>query len=208
MKFKFLIMVCCISMLIFGCTTTRSSNVNILENNGTAKNGNYVDSLWINKDKIGKNASFKILLAEVNIDNISDEKGITKEECKNILSEMILNSPSNHNILLEKDPSPDYRMKLAITNMSPGDRASRAWAGELGFGHAIVELQAIITNGQNERVIEMKDSHRNSGLIGIRDTFTDSGPQLVKELLQQTSEDILKELNAIKNSLSTDRGDK
>lgn len=200
MKLKSILTICFITTLLFGCVTTKYSNVNILENKNSMSEGRHAEAVWINKDKFKCNELFKILLDEVNIDNVSDEKGITRNEGKIVLAKVILNSQYNNGILLAKNPSPDYRMKLAITNMSPGDRASRIWAAELGFGHANVELQAIITNKQNERIIEIRDSRNHSGALGFRDNFEDSGPQLVRELLQETSDDILQELHLIKDT--------
>ncbi len=189
-----------ITTLLWGCATTKYSNVNLLDNYNSTNNGSYVKSVWINNSKIKSNETFKIFLEEINIDNISDEKGITKIEGKNVLKNSIMNSQYNNGILVTKDDTSDYSMALAITNMSPGDRASRMWAGELGFGHANVELQVIITNKESERVIEIKDSQSNSGAIGFRDIPEDSGPQLVRELLQAISDNILQELNSIINN--------
>jgi hypothetical protein len=183
-------------LICVGCVTTRYSHINMLEHNKETKTGKYVDNVWINNSQPALDKNAKIVLEEINIDSISDEKGITKEECKKELKNDILTNEFNKGIINENGIEPNYKMKLIFTNMSPGDAASRVWAAEFGFGHANVEIQAIISN-QNQRIIEIKDSRNNSGAIGFRDTFGDASPQLVKEIIKQISDNIIQELNAI-----------
>jgi hypothetical protein len=138
----------------------------------------------------------RISLGQINIDSIHDEKGITKLECKEYLKEYIFNSPENNGFIKMRENS-IYKLNLYFTNMTPGDAASRIWAGEFGFGYANVEIQAIVQDDSKKRLIEISDSRNNSGAIGLRDTGGDKGPVLVKELIEQITDNILKELKSI-----------
>jgi hypothetical protein len=60
-----------------------------------------------------------------------------------------------------------------------------------------LSLITIVQDESNKRIIEISDSRNNSGAIGLRDTGGDKGPVLVKELIQQITDNILKELKTI-----------
>lgn len=187
-----------VAILFFvGCVATRYNHVNMLEHNNESIKGKFVDNVWITKSKVTYDSrTTKLNLEDINIDSISNEKGITKEECRSELKSDILKNEHNKDFIVENQPEDSYKIKFIITNMSPGDAASRIWAAELGFGHANVEIQTIISKA-DQRIIEIRDSRNNSGAIGFRDTGGDSGPQLVRELLKQISDNIIQELNSI-----------
>jgi hypothetical protein len=193
---KRLILSVCLLGICTGCTPTKYSHVSVLENANQTHSGIHVDKIWLDEAAIPDLKNNHIALGQINTDSIHDEKGITKSECKEYLSTYIFNSIENGGFIQQQDNSM-YKLNLYFTNMSPGDASSRIWAGELGFGHANVEIQAIVQDESNKRIIEISDSRNNSGAIGLRDTGGDKGPVLVKELIQQITDNILKELKAI-----------
>jgi hypothetical protein len=186
---------CLIIAIILGCAPTKYSHINVLDHKKEATRGIYVDKVWFNQEEV-KNIK-NIKLEDVNVDSIKDEKGITKAECKDLLQNVIFNNVNNGGLINNLEDSLMVVIKLVITNMSPGDRASRIMAAELGFGHANVEIQAIVFNKNKERIIEISDSRNSTGAIGFRDNAGDAGPQLVRELIEQIAGNIMMELNKV-----------
>lgn len=185
-------------MAVFlGCVSTRYSQCSILEHNQETKRGKYVDKVWIDNSLLAGIKAGNLYLGKTSVDSIRDEKGITRKKCQNLLSQYFLESNQNTDIVSNPSDSGEFMIDLIFTNMSPGDAGSRIWAGEFGLGHANVEIQAIVVNKDGKRVIEISDSRNNSGAIGFRDTFGDSGPQLVEELIKEISDNILQELNVV-----------
>lgn len=168
-----------------------------MENSNIAKAGKNVDKIWVGDDAVSEIRSNGLVVEKIVIDSIKDEKGISRNECLNYLEKQIKDENFNIGILSSDSNPQNYKLTFVFTNMSPGNAASRVWAGEFGFGHANVELQAIIKNADGKRIVEMSDSRNNSGGIGFRDTFGDAGPTLVKELIEQISDNILRELKLI-----------
>ena len=183
-------------LISIGCAPTKYSHVNVLENNNQANAGINVDKVWVDKSYVSEIQGSSISLNQISIDSIKDEKGITKNQCKEFLNEYLFSSPENNGVIIKQD-SYKYKLNVFFTNMSPGDAASRIWAGEFGFGHANVEIQAIVENSESKHLIEIRDSRNNSGAIGLRDTGGDKGPELVKELIQQITDNILKEFKIL-----------
>jgi hypothetical protein len=68
--------------------------------------------------------------------------------------------------------------------VDPGGGFARVMAGELGAGHAWVQVEGRVTDPTSGALLAaFADRQRDSGLAGVRDTFGDVGPSLVKERL-------------------------
>jgi len=52
----------------------------------------------------------------------------------------------------------------------------------------------VVGDSPDQPLAEFADRRRSSGAIGLRDTFGDSGPQLVREMLQDIAKDLKLEL--------------
>ena len=180
---------------LIGCATTKYSRINVLENQTTK--GTFVDKIWVDDTKIPEIRAIGISIGEISIDSINDEKGITKQECKEYLKKTLLEKAPSYGISID-NITDNLKSNWIFTNMSPGDAASRVWAGEFGFGHANVQIQVIVFDHSGKRMIEISDSRNNSGSIGLRDSFSsDGGPKFVKELIEQITTNILEELKLI-----------
>lgn len=180
-----------------GCVTTKYSHINVMENSKIAMEGKHVDRIWVGNEAASEIRTNGLIVENIVIDSIKDEKGISRNECLKYLEKQIEDEYYKIGIVSKGTNPQNCKLTFIFTNMSPGNAASRVWAGELGFGHANVEIQAIIKNADGKRIVEISDSRNNSGAIGFRDTFGDAGPTLVKELIKQISENILKELKLI-----------
>lgn len=186
-----------IAINIIGCATTKYSHINVLENK--TQDGTHVDKVWVDETKLSDIKTIGIGIGEICIDSINDEKGITREDCREYLKKKLLEKAPSYGISID-DIDDNLKSKWVFTNMSPGDAASRVWAGEFGFGHANVEIQVIVFDQSGNRVIEISDSRNNSGNIGLRDSFSrDGGPEFVKEIIEQIATNILEELKLIIN---------
>ena len=69
------------------------------------------------------------------------------------------------------------------------------FAGELGMGHAWVQAEGRVIDRQSqEELVAWSDRRRSSAAIGFRDLGGDSGPTLVREMLEQIAIDLEREL--------------
>ena len=87
------------------------------------------------------------------------------------------------------------KLEIAITEMTPGSAAGRMFAGELGLGHAWVQVEGrVVDIDLNEEVVAFSDRRRHSGAIGFRDIGGDAGPSLVREMLETIAAELVQEL--------------
>ena len=124
----------------------------------------------------------------------------TKELWVDLLAEALaLPSWTNH----ENLPSGQrYRLDLAITEAKVGNSVLRENIGPavfLGFGHAWLQIEGILTDADNDRrVLQFVARRRHSALNSFRELFGMRRPdQLVEEMIHWTAADILNELDAV-----------
>jgi len=84
--------------------------------------------------------------------------------------------------------------------------------GELGAGHAQVQVEGKITNMSNgDLLATFAERRRSSGAVGFKDLGGDAGPALIKHMIGEISSDINDELrssffypDALKTALPAD----
>jgi hypothetical protein len=93
------------------------------------------------------------------------------------------------------------KLTVAITYLTPGSASGRRWAGELGAGHAIVQVEGkLIDSKTGNELADFAERRRDSGAVGFEDFASDASAVLIRRLLTNVGEDFVKELAAgIKN---------
>ena len=68
-------------------------------------------------------------------------------------------------------------------------------AGELGVGNARVQVVGRVSDiATDEELAVFIDRKRSTGGVGLRDIGRDVGPQLVREMLEQSASSIIAEI--------------
>ena len=104
--------------------------------------------------------------------------------------------------LFDSGAAADADLNLALTKIDQGNANSRMWAGELGMGHAIVQVEGKVVSKDGKKLASFSEQRRNSGAAGLRDIGGDAGPALVNEMLDQLASAIVQELKAQRNTIT------
>jgi hypothetical protein len=154
--------------------------------------GKYLEKYWADTARIQKTASPKMILGKISVTKIRDQKGISTADCISLLTTELKKGG-----MIGSSPSAPLRLDLAITEMNPGSASGRVWAGELGVGHAHLQIEGKVVDVKSNRVLAtFSERHGSSGDIGVADLGGNAGPSLIKKMIQKTSEQINKELSA------------
>ncbi len=146
--------------------------------------GHYVDKSRVDLAALREANFSAIVLAEIDTSRVADQDGITRQEGAATLFQALTQAPSDPRVLKLSGSGAIGRLEVAIVEMSTGDAIARVLAGELGAGHAWVQVDARLVNPTSGQVVaEFSDRQRGSGAIGFRDTFGSSGPAMVREML-------------------------
>lgn len=181
---------------VSGCATIGSDTGNLSHYENLAR-GKYLAGFYM---RPGLQASDiqKIYVNEFVAAEDSDPKAISPElallHLKIALKSQVLNMGLQDSIVFDEVSDADAFMRLVISEIQPGSRQARLWAGEYGFGHAYTQVEGEIRDRNGMVLIEFNERRRHSGQMGIRDTYIDSSASLIKEMLEQISEGIVKEL--------------
>jgi hypothetical protein len=200
LKFKnlcFVIVVLFSMLILMGCASTPKKTGYLMDYDKLTK-GQYLDNYWVNTPLVTKKKYSKISLSSISINRISDKKGVTAENCRDWLRNFLIKAAgsSGINILTKEDSTEvQVRLDIAITEMTPGSAGGRVFAGEFGMGHAWVQVEgSVVDIASNEPIALFSDRRRSSGAAGLKDIAGDSGPSLVRGMLEQIAVDIIKEL--------------
>ena len=160
--------------------------------------GRHIDRSQLDATGVPSMGLSAIVLAEIDTTRVSDQKGITKTEGAAALRAALMPSPSDRAVLNLGGSAGPGRLDVAIVERSTGNALARVIAGELGSGHAWVQVDARVVDPDSGKVLaELSDRRRGSGVIGLRDTFGSSGPAMVREMLAGIGSDIRKELREL-----------
>jgi len=160
--------------------------------------GQYVDRYWSDAE-LKPQALSKISIEEIDTSRITDQPSVTRSDAATWLTAAMDSSiraqPSWQT--KQSHDQPTARLFLAITYLTPGSAGGRMFAGELGMGHAIVQVEGkLIDASSNKELASFADRHRDSGSIGFEDIAGDVGPRLVRRMLEKMASDLVKELSA------------
>jgi hypothetical protein len=172
-----------------------------LEHQNQLEPSQYLDGVWCS-DHLGSGSSYsQVRLVSIKPRGIEDHRGVSKEDAVSWLRSYLL--PSQGTGLAEdvvvslRGSGPAANLELAITEMTPGSAAARMWAGELGAGHAYVQVEARLTDSIDGAVLcEFVQRTSASGAVGFRDLGGDSGPAMVKQMLGMVAKALRNELVA------------
>ena len=178
--------------LLSGCASTPKTTGYLL-NYDQMHAGKYLEKYWADTGKVQKTASPKILLGKVSVSKIYDQKGISAADCISALKSDLVKG----GMISDSNPAAPLRLDMAITEMDPGSASGRVWAGELGVGHAHLQIEGKVVDVASGHVLAtFAERHGSSGDIGVADLSGDAGPSLVKKMIKQTSARINEELLA------------
>ena len=134
----------------------------------------------------------------VDVHDLANQGGITAHDCAEWLGNRLENAARAmpaHFIFGTESHSAQAKLTVNITRVTPGSRALRMLVGEFGVGNARVEVAGRINDiDSNEELAAFMHRKRSSGGFGFRDIGRDVGPQLVRELLEQTASSIIAEV--------------
>ena len=154
--------------------------------------GEYLEAYWVDVGQIKRSNAPRIVLGEISIAGIEDHKGVTVADCVGWLKEDLL---KGH--IISNSQEAKYRLDLAITHMDPGSAAKRLLAGEIGAGHAQLQIEGKVIDIQSGKVLaSFAERRRSSGAIGIEDMAGDAGPHIIEHLVSLISADVNSELLA------------
>lgn len=151
--------------------------------------GQDLEAYWA--DGAAVEPASEILLGQISTEHVKDKKHITVSDCKNWLKRDML----EHTLFASEAADAVYRLDLAITYMDPGSATKRIMAGELGAGHAQIQVEGkVIDIESGQTVASFAEKRSSSGAIGLEDLKGDSGPELIEHLIGLISDDVASEL--------------
>jgi hypothetical protein len=188
-----------IALMSGGCSsTTTATKSGFLPDYQKMHAGQYVQNYWaapaISKQKISK-----IYVAPVDISRIDVQEGLSPAEASQFLRTTTLYHIRTLTSLgaEEKPDNATAALALAITYLTPGSSSARAWAAELGAGHAYVQVEGkLLDAASKEQLACFSERRHDSGSIGFEDMGGDAGTRLERRMLEAISREFVKELSA------------
>ena len=191
MKIKLAIVAIC-ALLINACASAPTTSGYLSDYERLAP-GQYLEKYWADANNIQKADSPLILMGEIATDMISDKKDVTVADSVSWLKSAL----QDGDLITTDSNNSSFRLDVAITVMDPGSAAKRIWAGELGAGHAQVQVEGKLYDIEGGSVrATFAERRTSSGAIGLKDVGGDAGPSLIEEMIQQISEDVKAELRS------------
>ncbi len=179
----------CLGSLI-GCASAPATS-GYLANYDRLQPGEHLEKFWANTAQIQKAESVTVHLREVQTEMITDQKDVSVADCAAWLTAEL----DSAEFVSTDAEGASIRLDLAITFMSPGSAAGRIFAGELGAGHAQVQIEGKVSDAvSNELLATFAERRRSSGAIGIKDLGGDASPGLIEQMIGLVAEDIRNEL--------------
>ena len=161
------------------------------------KEGRYVDQVWFDENTVKTSRYGEVRLEVVRGVGISDQTGVTVAEAVQWTKEAIT-KPGTDLIVQSNSPGQTAFLELAITELNPGSTAARFWAGELGAGHAWVQIEGKLTDATTRKLIGyFTERERASGVATFRNSRgSDSGPGLVHDIIDDIANKVRKEIES------------
>lgn len=181
-----------VAVELVGCASTPTAT-SYLDNYERLAPGKYLEKYWADTAAITPAPSARLTLGDIQTDTIADKKGVTVAN-----SAEWLRAGVTRGELFAPGAGPAAgRLDLAITFMDPGSAAARIWAGELGAGHAQVQVEGRVTDPASGKLLAaFAERRRSSGAIGLQDMGGDAGPSLIRTMIDKITEAANQELAA------------
>ena len=179
--------------LLWGCATAVPSGYPT--DFGHMPPGRHVERFWWDASAIAAQPIGDVVLSRVDVSRtIADQDGVTREQAAQWLRAALISGMSD-TVLVVTPSGTTARVELAITELTTGSAITRVLVGELGAGHAFVQVEGRVFAASGDRPIaEFADRRRDSGAAGLQDSFGDAGPDLVREMLTEIGRDLQREM--------------
>jgi hypothetical protein len=173
---------CAAVALLAGCAATVKPS-GYLTNYQQLRPGEKLELFWSDPDAIARAQPSGIVLGAVDV-RAAAPTDAAREQARQWLTTALLGPTTS---ATDRDVCGNgarpARLDVAITEIDPGSGFARVMAGELGAGHAFVQVEGKVTDDAGTLLASFADRQRDSGATGFRDTFGDAGPTLVQERL-------------------------
>lgn len=189
------------ALLLSGCASMTETGY--LADYGRLTRGKHLERVWHDPD-IQLPSNSLIVLQDINIDYIHDQRGVTVADAAQWLREAVLRHAQSENlniVLQDVQNQGGYLLELAITQMTPGNSAARLWAAEFGFGYAQVQIEGTLSDRIGSVFCAFGEVRTDSGAIGFEDFIGDVGPHLVHNDLDHLARSIVLELKTYVSTL-------
>lgn len=182
-------------MLLSSACTHAVRPTGYLENYKQLRPSNDIELLWSEHDRIVQGQYKRIVIGRIEARVVDSEKVTGEEACKWLRYAVLGKSASSESLVLGGETGKTAKLDLAITEMTPGSAFARIMAGELGAGHAWLQIEGRVTDEESGvLLLTLADRRRGSGAHGFRDTVGDSGPAMISEGITAIGGSIRREL--------------
>jgi len=178
------IVIISISLIIFllSACTSPLRQTGYLKNYKQLRPGKYLEQLWSDPERIAQGQYRKIVIGRIEARVVDTEKVTGEEACNWLRFAVLGNTTLPEALVLGTQTGKIAKLGLAITEMTPGSAFARIMAGELGAGHAWIQIEGRVTDDESGvLLVSFADRRRGSGAHGLRDLAGDSGPAMVRE---------------------------
>jgi hypothetical protein len=184
-----------LALILTGCSTTPKAT-SLAKGGPPLQKGKQID-LYRSAPQLNKQSLARIYLEPVEIAKSVDPSILARLDSVNYLNQAVvraIETQTSWKIATQPQDS-TAKLKLTIDELTPGSRAGRIWAAELGAGHAIIQIEgALFDSTSAPELAAFADKRRDSGAIGFEDTAGDAGPTLINRLLESISSHLVKEI--------------
>lgn len=189
-----------VALVIAGCSTPRATGY--LSDYNRMTKGDFLESYFSDKGAISAGDYSRIVLGTISTDKIQDREKVSRSDTAGWLRNALLKSSGEGGgveplVLSTSGAGSAAQLDVAITEMNPGNATTRIFIGELGAGHAWVQVEGKVTDPKNDAVLAtFAERRRSSAAIGLKDVTGDTGAALVQSLTEDIAGDIRRELGA------------
>lgn len=157
--------------------------------------GGYLDKVWLNRSAISEKLYSGIELSPITAIGVSDGKAVTVDDAKSWLREGFVGDSSRKTPTVGTMTKSVARLNLVVTEIDPGSTAARFWAGELGAGHAWVQVEGTLLGLEDHPVLAyFAHRQRASGVLTLENSRgKDSSPVLIRRMMLASGKKFRKE---------------
>lgn len=185
-------------LFIVGCASS-PIRTDYSKNISTLKEGIYLDNVWFEDDALSSNRYSEVLLTDVKGFGVTDQTNITVAQAIEWLRESTVKPRKDNFVLKSSETGKTLNLELVITELNPGDTMTRFWIGELGAGHAWIQVEGKLTDAESKKLLGyFVERDRKSGVATFRNSRGyDSGPGLIQDMIDDIGNKIRNEIGTI-----------
>jgi hypothetical protein len=183
-------------LLVFlACSSTTKSGMPILPQGQHASKGKYSEMVWVDRQYIAENPIRSLYLAEIDVKSIKNSTSISRNECKACLANAILKSTYCSGLISDMVDSTNLTATFTFAKLTALDAGSADWGADFDLRTPRVQIQLVVTDRDGRKIVVASDSESRVGLSNFRSTYGDANPDIVKELIKDVAEHLLRELD-------------